>query len=153
MNLSAARVVQRFAEESGGPQAFVKLVQELAEHKLRDRHLKFRTYEARGSDRGSVYVNFFNLPKSVSGAEGGGAEAENNRMMFSVYFSPDGASGKIEMTVSALPREYRLRAKTAPLPQLARYLVDFLTKVAADVPPNFTHTKMASNVSFGDRRW
>lgn len=32
--------------------------------------------------KSSVYVNFYNLPSSVRG--GGGAEAENNRMSFSI---------------------------------------------------------------------
>ena len=96
-----------------------------------------------GGDR--VYVNFFNLPPGI-GAAGGGAEGENNRMMFTVEgFGDEGKPASkvtVEMTTSALPREFRLRKKSGPPGAIARYLADFLGKVVRDVPPHFTHTKV-----------
>ncbi len=94
----------------------------------------------------TVYINFINLPEGVGGA-GGGAEAENNRMMFSVGdFTKEGGpppSGKVkvEMKLSMLPREYKLRAKSGPPQAAAKYLADFINKVVKEVPPHFTHTK------------
>ena len=96
---------------------------------------------------GSVTVNYINLPTGIGGA-GGGAEAENNRMLFIVDgfgYGPDDPSPtgkvKIEMSMSTLPREYKLRAKTGTPAAIATYLADFLSRVAADVPPHFTHTQ------------
>lgn len=96
-----------------------------------------------------VYVNYVNLPKDANGGSGGGAEAENNRMSFWVRgfdaFNPDkdGPTGKVkvEMANSALPRSYKLRAKTGSPASIAKYLADFINKVAAEVSPNFTHSK------------
>lgn len=90
----------------------------------------------------SLYVTLINLPTGVGGA-GGGAEAENNRMSFMIRFEPDHSKAKIEQSVSALPREYKLRAKTAPPAAIAKYLGDFLSKVTKEVEPRLTHTKMA----------
>jgi hypothetical protein len=96
-----------------------------------------------GSGGNQVFVNFVNLPKGVGGA-GGGAEAENNRMAFRVEgFGDEGAPASkvsIEMSVSALPRSFRLRKKTAPPGIIAKYLADFLAEIIATVPPRFTHT-------------
>ena len=101
----------------------------------------------RGTD--SVFVNFFNLPGDVLKPGQGGAEAENNRMMFIISgFDPKDANApspsgkvKIELSISALPRDYKLRAKTGTPEAIAKYLVDFLTKVTKEVEPKFTHTK------------
>jgi len=113
-----------------------------------DRQVTVRIQNSWGLDKNSSsqYINFVNLPKGV-GTAGGGAEGENNRMSFNVEgFAKDGGpppSGKVkvEMSRSALPREYKLRAKTGAPPVIAKYIADFLSKVAREVPPHFTHTR------------
>lgn len=95
----------------------------------------------------AVHINFVNLPPSVVGG-GGGAEAENNRMSFWVegfdredeHAPPPTGKVKVEMATSALPRDYKLRAKTGTPERIAQYLADFLNKVAREVPPKFTHS-------------
>ena len=82
-------------------------------------------------------------------AEGGGAEAENNRMLFSIkgfgketpHSPPPTGKVKIEMMTSSLPREHKLRGRTGTPAQVAKYLADFLNKVVKEVEPKFTHTK------------
>lgn len=98
-----------------------------------DRTIK---YSVMGS--GSLWVNFINLPHGV-GSAGGGAEAENNRVSFSVKFTGDTA--RVEQVASALDRKYRLRAKTGVPYAIARYLSDFLKKIVAEVNPKFTHSR------------
>lgn len=95
-----------------------------------------------------VMVTFINLPKGI-GAAGGGAEAINNRMVFSVsgfdakdVNAPARGNVKVEQSTSALPRSHRLRAKTGNPADVAAYLGAFLSKVAKEVPPNYTHTKV-----------
>ena len=100
----------------------------------------------------SVYVNFINLPNGF-GKGGGGAEAENNRMSFWVHgfdkLDPDrpapNGKVKVEMSNSALPRQYRLKAKTSTPEKIAGYLSCFLNKVVLEVQPNFTHSKVEQN--------
>jgi len=115
-----------------GVEEFVKLVE--SQLVLNGRRIRFTKYGT------MTFINFFNFPSEVCGG-GGGAELENNRMMFSV-----GGFGKdrvmVEMRVSALPRGYRLRKKTGTPPQIAKYLSDFINKVVREVEPNFTHTKL-----------
>lgn len=119
-------------------------------------HVKFDVRKLRWSfsDR-QIFLNFINLPPGVGG-EGGGAEAQNNRMMFVVRM-PQGrgayaedvavpaGSVRVELKVSALPREYRLRTKTAPIEKAGVYVADFLNTVVAEVPAKFTHTKLTEN--------
>jgi hypothetical protein len=105
-----------------------------------DRIVRIKEYAPGSGDRlGSVYVNYVNLPQGV-GSAGGGAEAENNRTSFWIRWNEDGKV-KIEMSNSVLPRSSRLRAKTGTPDQVAKYLADFLNKVAKEVEPNFTHSK------------
>lgn len=101
----------------------------------------------------SVYVNFINLPEGIGGAAGG-AEAENNRASFWVRGWPGvgepSSKVRVENPNSALygagapSRETRvsMRAKSGSPAAVARYLADFLNRVARDVPPRFTHTTM-----------
>jgi hypothetical protein len=119
-------------------------------YSLGDRAL--RSNVARLTDRtslhhgGSLFVNFYNLPETVlAHRAGGGAEAENNRMMFTIARVADGSYGasqkvKIEMTVSALGREHKLRAKTGKPDVVAEYLASFLAGIVASVPPRLTHS-------------
>jgi len=103
-----------------------------------------------GPGRGSVVVNFFNLPASrVKERRGGGAEAENNRQLFFVYgFNAgytehvdrlsveQGVNGIYDMRGRAAPR---MRKKTAFPEKVAKYLADYINEVASEFPPNFTH--------------
>lgn len=134
--------------DEGGSEDFVL---ELQKHlSLQGRQVRIRiTPMTYGKKYDAVYVNFFNLPQGIGGA-GGGAEAENNRMSFWVrgfdgddpHAPPPTGKVKVEMSNSALPRQYRLRAKTGRPSQIARYLAEFLNMVVKEVEPLFTHTKM-----------
>lgn len=103
---------------------------------------------------GQLFVNYYNLPEEIVGRrEGGGAEAENNRQSFTVTGFSVGRTGagmgtpisastvKIEQRVNTLDDSYRLRGKTGAPDKVAAYLGAFLTKVAAEVPPRYTHTR------------
>lgn len=127
------------------PSEFIELFESLLD--VEDRQVRCR------NDADMVFVNFFNLPSGVGGA-GGGAEGENNRMMFVVsgfdgflysgssYAKPP-ANGKlrVELSVSAFPRAMNLRAKTAAPEKIAEYLAAHINRIAATVPPRFTHTR------------
>lgn len=129
------------------PSEFIDLFESLLD--VGDRQVRCR------NDSGLVFVNFFNLPSEVFAArEGGGAEAENNRMMFTVSgfdgylysgksYSKPPANGKlrVEMSVSAFPRAMNLRAKAAAPEKIAEYLAAYVNRIAATVPPKFTHTR------------
>ena len=124
----------------------VEFIALLKSHLQQNRmQIRIRNYETSPSARNSVYVNFINLPEAIAGTSG--AEAENNRMSFWIEGfgrnlpMKDGMV-KVQMHNSALPREYRLRAKTATPEKIAQYLADFLNKVVKEVPPNYTHTKI-----------
>lgn len=98
------------------------------------------------SNTDQLFVNFYNIPKRGEARDR--AELENNRMMFVVTgfgrgsdVPPPSGKVRIEMSVSALPREYRLRAKTGTPEQIASYLATFLNKVSANVPPRYTHSR------------
>ena len=141
------RVATRFAAEGGGSEEFIKMVE--SNLSLQGRRITFDN-ESRlvGNRYDSVFVNFINLPTGKGGA-GGGAEAENNRMSFTIegfgkdtpHSPPPTGKVKIEMRVSALPREYKLRGKTGTPAQVAKYLADFLNKVVKEVEPRFTHSQ------------
>lgn len=83
------------------------------------------------------YINYVNLPIELKSP---GAEEENNRMMFTISYI-GGGRYKLEHMVSVFPREYRLRGKSAKLDDIVNYLAQFLTKVANEVSPKYTHTK------------
>jgi hypothetical protein len=124
---------------------FAALVQSLL--KIGNRQFTFKF-----NPSGQVFAAYVNLPKGVGGAAGG-AEAENNTMRFSVSgFSkhPDAPSVtgkiKVELRTSALPNEYRMRAKSGTPEQVAKHLADFLNKVAKEVPPNYTHSKVEETI-------
>lgn len=144
---SVQKVSARFAAEGGGSEEFIKAVE--AHLNLQGRQIRFdNVSKLAGTRYDTVFVNFINLPKGIGGA-GGGAEAENNRMLFSIggfgretpHSPPPTGKVKIEMLVSAMPREYRLRGRTGTPAQVAKYLADFLNKVVKEVEPKFTHTK------------
>jgi hypothetical protein len=145
------RYDRRTAAGPGSAEHFVEMFQ--SHLKIGDRYVVARVEASWGPKKvEDVYVNYINLPKGIGGA-GGGAEAENNRMSFWVRgFGEAGAPSptgrvRVEMATSALPREFKLRAKAGPPDAIAKYLADFLSKVAAEVPPKFTHTDPATGKS------
>ena len=93
----------------------------------------------------AIYVNFINLPEERHRQKwGGGAESENNRMMFSIHgFGEDETVSvdkvKIEHPVCGITSRPSLRGKTASPEKIAEYLAGYINKVAETVPPNFTH--------------
>jgi hypothetical protein len=117
---------------------FIREFSELAAGVASERRLIYRVSRLGGGEP-TLFVTFINLPSGRLGSGGGGAEAENNRMTFSLRFSDNAA--RVEMIVSALDRKYRLRSRAGTVPAIARYLADFLIKVASEVPPNFTHSR------------
>lgn len=94
-------------------------------------------------------MNYYNLPEPrVLQKRGGGAEAENNRMLFTIsgwgnFENVPVEKVKIEQTVDAIiPRGSNmrsLRAKTADPRKIAVYLADYLNQIAEMFPPNLTH--------------
>jgi hypothetical protein len=139
------KVVARFAAEGGGSEEFIKAVESHLD--LKGRRIRFDNESRLAGNRyDSVYVNFINLPM---GKGGDGAEAENNRMSFTIegfgketpHSPPPTGKIKIEQRVSALPREYKLRGRAGTPAQVAKYLADFLNKVVKEVEPRFTQSQ------------
>lgn len=143
------KVAARFAAESGGSEEFIKAVE--AHLNLQGRQISFdnvNKFAPTNHRYETVYVTFINLPTGVGGA-GGGAEAMNNRMSFSI----DGFGGetpnspppmgkvKLEQRTSFLPRANNLRGKTGTPAQVAKYLADYLNKIVKEVEPKLTHTR------------
>lgn len=95
-----------------------------------DRQVKLQPFSP------GLYITFINLP---AGPVRDPAEAENNRL--SLIVRP-AAGGKysVETSVCAIGRQWILRKKTAPLDRLGAYIAGHLSKVAAEVPPKFTHS-------------
>jgi hypothetical protein len=99
----------------------------------------------------TIFIHYFNLPEGIGDA-GGGAERENNRLMLAVNGFGRGQSepapGKVKVSTSVChlgdPHESRklaLRGKTASPEKMVEYVVNYLNKVARDVPPRLTHTR------------
>lgn len=100
-----------------------------------------------------VFINFYNLPEDIAGHNlGGGAEAENNRLMVMVTgFDPKNPDApaptgkvKVETSVNALDRKYSLRGKTGDPAAVAKYIGAHISKIVVEVQPNFTHTVVKS---------
>lgn len=124
-----------------------------------DRQVRFDNHN-RFSDRygTTVFIHYFNLPHGIGGA-GGGAEAENNRMLLAVNGFGRGlhdpAPGKVKVGLSVCSlsnphappgadykaRRWTLRAKSGAPEAIATYVAEFLNKTAAEVPPRLTHTR------------
>lgn len=87
-----------------------------------------------------LFINYYNLPESVAALKaGGGAEAENNRLMLMV--EQKGDKLKVELSVPFAGGGRPLRAKTGTPDQIARYVAAYINAIHAEVPPNFTHTR------------
>ena len=93
----------------------------------------------------TIFINFINLPEERHlQKRGGGAESENNRMMFSVHGFGEEESApvdrvKLEHLVCGIPHRPSLRGKTGSPESVAAYLARYINDVAETVPPNFTH--------------
>lgn len=122
---------------------FIDLVGRLVD--LRGRQLFYKNESILSGLRYDfVLLTFINLPES---GHGGGAEAENNKMGFSVdgfgkdtpHSPPPSGKVKLEHRTSAFPREYNLRGKTASPEVVAKYLASYLNDFISKVEPRFTH--------------
>jgi hypothetical protein len=132
------------------PMSAAAFVDALREHlQIGDRYISSRVESSWGPRKDEeVYVNFVNLPIAVvQRREGGGAEAENNRASFWIRgFGTAGAPAsrvKIECSNSVFSPAHKLRAKTGSPAAVAKYLAEFLNRIARDVPPRFTHTTVS----------
>jgi hypothetical protein len=118
-----------------------------------ERHVRIDFKSSRGftSRPGAsmIAINFFNLPTArVKERRGGGAEAENNRMLFMVNgFDEDSATPvakvKLEQSVSSIGHHGnwapKMRAKSGSPDKVAIYLANYINEIASMFPPNFTH--------------
>lgn len=120
-----------------GQAEFLKLLE--GHLRIGDRTI-FLQHGAKTLDPSSVYINFFNLPK----AHGvGGADGANNRVLLAVTGfdrkNPDGppptGKVKVEATVSFTRHTHPFRAKTGAPAAIAKYIADYLNKIAAEVEP------------------
>lgn len=133
------------ADEPQGSKAFAELLQRMVDPK--DRQFRVRPPGGMG-EFGSVFATLINLPKGIGG-DGGGAEAENNRMSFDIEgfdrknpdAPPPKGKVKVSQTVNALGRQHQMRAKSGTPAQCAKYLADYVAKIVKEVPPKYTHTK------------
>jgi hypothetical protein len=144
-----SKVAQRFASESGGSEEFIKMVE--SNLNLDGRQISFdnkNNFAPEGKQYTTVYATFINLPEG-SGRAGGGAEALNNRIVFSIegfggespHSPPPTGKVKIEYHSSFLPRGANIRGKTGTPAQVAKHLTTYLNKLVKEVEPNFTHTR------------
>jgi len=104
-----------------------------------------------GPGRASVTVTFVNLPESrVRERRGGGAESENNRMLFMVrgfndppHDADPSARVEAEQLVCNVGHPgsgaKKMRKKTADPDKVATYLANYINDVAATFAPQFTH--------------
>jgi hypothetical protein len=93
-----------------------------------------------------VFVTFINLPFArFKEKRGGGAEAENNKQLFTVDgFNSDPSVPVDKVVVDTLrnhiaSRDQKLRKKTGDPAKIAEYLASYIIKIAEHFPPNFTH--------------
>jgi len=139
---------------------FMQLFKETVSPEVRDERTTFVVLHPglgpRGRGNAHVTITFINLPTPrVRERRGGGAEAENNRMLFYVEgfnddpFADEPAEKvKVEQLVNNVFRPLAgagaesapsLRRKTCSPERAASYLADYVTQVARDFPPSFTH--------------
>ena len=124
---------------------FTEVLQELLSVLVHeDRFVVAEVVPRLGGSRDSVHVTFVNLPKSrVKERRGGGAESENNRMLFAVRgFDDDDLSPTSRVTVEMLVNNTsakRMRKKTDVPIKIATYLAAYINEAAASLTPRFTH--------------
>jgi len=126
---------------------FATVLREKAD-KIKDHILKI---DVKTQGTGSVYVNYYNLPSSHAG---GGAEAQNNRLMFKIdgfdRVNPDAPAPAVSLETSVngimfgptmedrkkVNQKARLRGKKATPAKIAEYLAQHLNMVASEIPPS-----------------
>jgi len=135
--------------------AFIRNFSSLLSHLVQDeRTVLLQPRGGNGSmGSASVFVTFINLPHArVQEKRGGGAEAENNRMLFSVWgFNGDPRGDvpvekvQVEQLVNNVGKGVgrsgcpNLKKKTASPDKISAYLATYLNKAAAENQPEFTH--------------
>jgi hypothetical protein len=102
-----------------------------------------------GPGRGSIAINFINLPpERHKERRGGGAESENNRQLFMVWGFDEVSTSpvskiKVEQSINGIGKNVtwapKLRSKTGSPDKVAIYLAKYLNEVAASFPPSYTH--------------
>jgi hypothetical protein len=102
-----------------------------------------------GRGRGTAQVTFVNLPyERVRERRGGGAEAENNRMLFMVRGFNSGPASEeegveqvqVEQLVNNVsPRSENMRRKTASPDKVASYVAAYINRAAETHEPRLTH--------------
>ncbi len=93
---------------------------------------------------GTLYVNYFNVPSSAID----GADRENNRLMITVEGFGRGDKLKTELRIRFAQStfgdpKYKLRAKSASAPAIARYVADYINLCAESEPK----VRYSSNLS------
>lgn len=97
-----------------------------------------RILHSGNKDSSQSFLNFYNVPETRSCS---GAEAENNRLSFSLTELQDSKSGKVKIELRVcgiLDRERKLkfRAKSGTTEQVAEYLAQFLNSVTTTYEPS-----------------
>ena len=93
----------------------------------------------------NMAVDFINLSQARhKERRGGGAESENNRMMFWISgFNEDPSDPvdkiRIKQSVNGVQGSKSMRTKTASPDKIAIYLAKYINETAESVPPNLTH--------------
>ncbi len=114
--------------------------------KMEGRFLEVTVGTAFGQGPRTATVRFINLPEArVKQQRGGGAEAMNNIVVFSVF--PTQAAGKLRVTRGAdslhiswkKPVTTKLRGKSGTPEVIAKYLAEHVNELVAKIPPSFTH--------------
>jgi hypothetical protein len=104
-----------------------------------------------GPGRGSLIINFINLPEERHRQRrGNGAESENNRQLFMVWGfdeTPESpvSKVKIEQSINGLNMSssgsfvQKMRTKSGSPDKVASYLAKYINDVADKFPPYYTH--------------
>jgi hypothetical protein len=130
------------------PDEFMMSLKQLLDGRVLDERtllVGFHPGLVRGSSRGYVTVTFINLPYArFKERRGGGAEAENNKLLFIVNgFNSDSSQQSsrvvVEHLVSNLLGVDHLRKKTASPEKISAYLADYINRAAMTVAPILSH--------------
>ena len=125
------------AEEAMSPEEFKKLLE--GQLKPNGRFIAVSVAKPLANEQ-LVFVTLINLPEELGKKRD--VEGMNNRLQISIDLTRPKV--KAEQMSSQLPREFKLRGKSGTPAQIAKHVADFLNKVVQEVPPKYTHTKVAS---------
>ena len=117
---------------------------------FQNRYMRVNLWSRISGKWDTAEVHFVNLPFDIVEASlGGGAEVENNRLtVFIRGFHPTDVNAaapgkvKLEVLVSVFNKRLPLRGKTADPMKMVEYLAGYLNKLAKEIQPNYTHTKV-----------